>query len=184
MISLEKLKILTPIQKLANNVGDLGKIIVATSFEWLPKVQKYAKSGHTVLRCQHILALFYSYLNSYSVQQVPNSVTISWNKKQPKCLKKLFHKYPQQFLRKSEVFQKKPPKFANNLNFYYYKFCGQELSKIAQSVHTSTQSGRKWGQLHLSVEWNKRLRERLILVKRQCPCFCNDTLLSTLPKIW
>ena len=32
--------ILTPIQKLANNVGDLGKIIVATSFEWLPEVQK------------------------------------------------------------------------------------------------------------------------------------------------
>ena len=39
--------ILTPIQRLANNVGDLGKIIVATSFEWLPKVQKIAKSGHT-----------------------------------------------------------------------------------------------------------------------------------------
>ena len=39
--------ILTPLQKLANNVGDLGKIIVATSFEWLPKVQKIAKSGHT-----------------------------------------------------------------------------------------------------------------------------------------
>ena len=37
--------ILTPLQKLANNVGDLGKIIVATSFEWLPKVQKIAKSG-------------------------------------------------------------------------------------------------------------------------------------------
>ena len=31
--------ILTPLQKLPNNVGDLGKIIVATSFEWLPKVQ-------------------------------------------------------------------------------------------------------------------------------------------------
>ena len=37
----------TAIQKLANNVGDLGKIIVATSFVWLPKVQKIAKSGHT-----------------------------------------------------------------------------------------------------------------------------------------
>ena len=32
MISLEKLKILTPLQKLPNNVGDLGKIIVAKSF--------------------------------------------------------------------------------------------------------------------------------------------------------
>ena len=27
--------------------GDLGKIIVATGFEWLPKVQKIAQSGHT-----------------------------------------------------------------------------------------------------------------------------------------
>ena len=32
--------ILTPIQKLPNNVDDLGKIIVAIGFEWLPKVQK------------------------------------------------------------------------------------------------------------------------------------------------
>ena len=47
MISLEKWKILTPLQKLPNNVGDLGKIIVATGFEWLPKVQKIAQSGHT-----------------------------------------------------------------------------------------------------------------------------------------
>ena len=39
--------ILTPLQKLPNNVVDLGKIIVATSFEWLPKVQKIAQSGHT-----------------------------------------------------------------------------------------------------------------------------------------
>ena len=43
--------ILTPLQKLPNNVGDLGKIIVATSFEWLPKVQKIAQSGHTDLKC-------------------------------------------------------------------------------------------------------------------------------------
>ena len=35
--------ILTPLQKLPNNVGDLGKIIVATGFEWLPKVQKIAQ---------------------------------------------------------------------------------------------------------------------------------------------
>ena len=39
--------ILTPLQKLPNNVGHLGKIIVATGFEWLPKVQKIAQSGHT-----------------------------------------------------------------------------------------------------------------------------------------
>ena len=37
MISLEKCMILTPLQKLQNNVGDLGKIIVDTSFECLPK---------------------------------------------------------------------------------------------------------------------------------------------------
>ena len=30
-----------------NNVGNLGKIIVATGFEWLLKVQKIAQSGHT-----------------------------------------------------------------------------------------------------------------------------------------
>ena len=39
--------ILTPLQKLPNNAGDLGKIIDATCFEWLPKVQKIAQSGHS-----------------------------------------------------------------------------------------------------------------------------------------
>ena len=39
MTSFEKLKILTPFQKLPKNVGDLGKIIVANGFEKLPKVQ-------------------------------------------------------------------------------------------------------------------------------------------------
>ena len=39
MISLEKWKILIPLQKLPKNVGDLGKIIVATGFEKLSKVQ-------------------------------------------------------------------------------------------------------------------------------------------------
>ena len=39
MISLVKLKILTPLQKLPKNVGDLGKLIVAPGFEKLPKVQ-------------------------------------------------------------------------------------------------------------------------------------------------
>ena len=47
MISLEKEKILTPLQKLPNNVGNLGKLIVATGFEKLPKVQKIAQSGYT-----------------------------------------------------------------------------------------------------------------------------------------
>ena len=33
IISLVKLKILTPLQKLPKNVGDLGKLIVAKGFE-------------------------------------------------------------------------------------------------------------------------------------------------------
>ena len=47
MISLEKGMILTLLQKLPNNVANLGKIIVATVFEWLHKVQKIDQSGHT-----------------------------------------------------------------------------------------------------------------------------------------
>ena len=39
MISQEKLKILTPLQKLAKNVVELGKFIVAKGLEKLPKVQ-------------------------------------------------------------------------------------------------------------------------------------------------
>ena len=39
MISLEKLKILTLLQKLPKNVGDLGKLIVAKDFKKSSKVQ-------------------------------------------------------------------------------------------------------------------------------------------------
>ena len=39
MILLEKLMILTPLQKMLRNVGDLGKFIVAIGFKKLPKVQ-------------------------------------------------------------------------------------------------------------------------------------------------
>ena len=39
MVSLEKIKILTSLQKLLKNVVDLGKLIVATAFEKLPKAQ-------------------------------------------------------------------------------------------------------------------------------------------------
>ena len=39
MIALEKLKILTPSQKLTKNIGYLGKLIVAKGFGKLPKVQ-------------------------------------------------------------------------------------------------------------------------------------------------
>ena len=47
MILLEKLKILTPLQNLPKNVGDLAQLIVAKGFKKLPKVHKIAKSGHT-----------------------------------------------------------------------------------------------------------------------------------------
>ena len=56
MISFEKWMILAPFQKLPNNVGNLGKIIVATGFELLPKVQKIAQSGHTAHSLQKIHA--------------------------------------------------------------------------------------------------------------------------------
>ena len=39
MISLEKLRILTPLQKLPKNVVDLCKFITAKGFKKLPKVQ-------------------------------------------------------------------------------------------------------------------------------------------------
>ena len=35
-------------KKLPKNVGDLDKLIVAKGFKKLPKVQKIARSGHTV----------------------------------------------------------------------------------------------------------------------------------------
>ena len=54
MISLEKWMILALLQKSPNNVSDLGKTIVATCFEWLPKVQKIAQSGHTGEEFQRI----------------------------------------------------------------------------------------------------------------------------------
>ena len=39
MIPLEKWKILSPLQKLPKNEDNLGKIIDATGFKMLPKVQ-------------------------------------------------------------------------------------------------------------------------------------------------
>ena len=47
MISLEKLYVLTPLQKMPKNLGDLSKFIVAKGYKKLPKVQKIAQSGHT-----------------------------------------------------------------------------------------------------------------------------------------
>ena len=61
MISLEKIMILTPLQKLPNNVSYCGKIIVATGFECLPKKQKIPQSGHTAA---DVLSFFLSFIHS------------------------------------------------------------------------------------------------------------------------
>ena len=45
MISLEKWKILSPLENFPKNVGNLGKIIIATGFENLPKVQIIIATG-------------------------------------------------------------------------------------------------------------------------------------------
>ena len=64
MISLEKLKTLTPLQKLPNNVEDLRKLIVAKGFEKLPKVQSIVQSGHTD---QHVLQKIFSLKKSLTL---------------------------------------------------------------------------------------------------------------------
>ena len=49
---LKKLKILTSLQKLPKNVGDLDKLIVAKGFEKLPKIQQ--SPNLVTLPCAHI----------------------------------------------------------------------------------------------------------------------------------
>ena len=56
MNSLKKLNILTPLQKLPKNVGDLGKLIVAKGFEKLPKSPNLVTP---VERSKPILLLFF-----------------------------------------------------------------------------------------------------------------------------
>ena len=67
MISLEKLKILTPLQKLPKNVGDLGKLIVAKCFETCPKSNKLPNLV-TLCKCeflgQHYIILINFYLSN------------------------------------------------------------------------------------------------------------------------
>ena len=46
--------ILTPLQKLPKNAGDLGKLIVAKCFKKWPKVQLIAQSGHTAYDASHL----------------------------------------------------------------------------------------------------------------------------------
>ena len=56
MISLEKLKILTPVQKLPKTMWGLGKLIVAKGFEKLRKVQQITQSGHIGHNCENLEA--------------------------------------------------------------------------------------------------------------------------------
>ena len=53
MISLQKSKILTPLQNLPKNVGDLGKLIVAKCFEICLKSNK-SPNLVTLLGSQHV----------------------------------------------------------------------------------------------------------------------------------
>ena len=65
MISIEKSKILTPLQQLPTNVGDLGKLIVAKGFKIGPKSNKspnlvtllFAANHQYTLQRKHIMRL-------------------------------------------------------------------------------------------------------------------------------
>ena len=74
--------ILTPLQKLSKNVGDVGKLIVAKGFKNLTKVQKIAQSGHT------------DYLSSLSqTQSVFQFLTVHCvaNNTPKQCVKSQYH---------------------------------------------------------------------------------------------
>ena len=70
--------LLAPLQKLPNNEGNLGKIIVASGFEQLPKVQKITQSDHTAqLLNQSLVKILAAYYGLFfqPVLQVGGSVT-------------------------------------------------------------------------------------------------------------
>ena len=60
MISLEKWKILTSLQKLPRNVGDLGQLITAKGFKKLPKSNKFPNLV-TLFRMDHHNHWFWLY---------------------------------------------------------------------------------------------------------------------------
>ena len=60
MISQEKLKIFTPLQKFLKNERDLGRLIVATGFEKLPNLVTLLMSQ---LRPVFCLLLFFAQFN-------------------------------------------------------------------------------------------------------------------------
>ena len=70
MISLEKLKVLSHLQKLSKNVADSGNLIVVEGFKNLPKVPYIVTSGHSEGKSHLRWEKWASY-----------SVTRCWNKK-------------------------------------------------------------------------------------------------------
>ena len=68
MISLEKWKILTPLQNLHRNVVDLGILIAAKVLKKLPKVQNIAKSGHTAYRAPFSSFIFFPFLSCNEIR--------------------------------------------------------------------------------------------------------------------
>ena len=68
--------ILTPLQLLPTNGGDWGKLIVAKCFKKLPKVQKFAQSGHS--GCQQCGALLYRLFNkgTNSINKFLNNIAM------------------------------------------------------------------------------------------------------------
>ena len=60
MISLKKLKILTPLQKIAQECSRFGQKVVAKGFEKMPKVQLIAQSGHTDCNLSLELIIYYA----------------------------------------------------------------------------------------------------------------------------
>ena len=93
MISLEKWNILTRLQKLPKNVGDLGKIIVAIGYEWLPKVQKIAHSGHTDGNQNYVLVCW-QYIVSFAFA-INIGRTILHNHPRPFVFENYFQTYCQ-----------------------------------------------------------------------------------------
>ena len=71
--------IVTPLQKLPKNVGDLGKSIVSKGFKKLPKVQSITQSGHTALvpRNAHffIISLLYLTPSFHDLKKLPDRRT-------------------------------------------------------------------------------------------------------------
>ena len=87
MISLEKLKILTPLQKLPKNVGDLSKIIVAQGFKSRPKCKNCQVWSHWA-QCLNVCGMyvslkfsFFIYVATYHLGQYYNSKLLTMLKR-------------------------------------------------------------------------------------------------------